>query len=121
MVFHASFMKDFPGTSVGVEAFFNEFIQGPHNETLFGALLRYRLSSGGKTTGLSRDAYVMLGAAMRYGDAVSPLLYVQWSSFKLGISYDITVSKFGQYARTGGLEFSLEFANLDFALFKRRR
>ncbi|MBI3136722.1 MAG: PorP/SprF family type IX secretion system membrane protein [Bacteroidetes bacterium] len=121
LVIHTSFLKDFPGTSVGVEAFFNEFIQGPHNETLFGALLRYRISSGGKTTGLNRDAYVMGGLAMRYGDAVSPMIYVQWSSFKFGVSYDITVSKFGQYARTGGLEFSLEFANLDFALFKRRR
>ncbi|MBK9190585.1 MAG: PorP/SprF family type IX secretion system membrane protein [Crocinitomicaceae bacterium] len=120
LVIHTSFLKDFSGSSFGFEAFFNEFIQGPHNETLMGALLRYRLSSGTKTTGLSRDAYLMVGAAYRYGDSVSPLLYLQMSSFKFGISYDVTISNFGQYSRMGGLEFSLEYANLDFALFKRR-
>lgn len=121
LVIHTSFLKDFAGTSVGVEAYFNEFIQGPHNETSFGALLRYRLSSGGKTTGLNRDAYLMMGMAVRYGDAVSPLIYAQLGSFKFGMSYDVTVSKMGQFTRAGGLEFSLEYANLDFALFKRRR
>lgn len=120
-VFHTSFLKDFSGSSFGVEAFFNEFVQGPHNETLIGAILRYRLSSGSKTTGLSRDAYIMPGVALRYNDAVCPLLYVQWNSFKLGISYDVTVSQFSKASRAGGLEFSLEYANLDFALFKRRR
>jgi len=119
-VIHASFLKDFEGSALGMEVYFNEFIQGPHNETLIGAFLRYRLSSGSKTTGLSRDAYFMAGLSLRYGDAVSPLLYIQFSSFKFGISYDITVSQFGQASRAGGLEFSLQFANLDFALFKRR-
>lgn len=119
-VIHASFLKDFPGTSVGIETFFNEFIQGPHNETLFGLLLRYRLMSGGKTTGLSKDAYLITGFAWRYKDAICPTLYVQWSGFKFGISYDVTVAEFGRTSRTGGLEFSLEYANLDFALFKRR-
>lgn len=120
LVIHTSFLKDFPGTSFGVEAFFNEFIQGPHNETLLGALLRYRISSGSKTTGLSRDAYLIGGLSYRYGDAVSPMIFLQMSSFKFGISYDVTISNFGQYSRTGGLEFSLQYANLDFALFKRR-
>lgn len=121
LVIHTSFLKDFSGSAFGVEAFFNEFIQGPHNETLFGALLRYRLSSGSKTTGLSRDTYLMAGCAMRYNDAVCPMVYFQWSGLKFGLSYDVTVSQFANFARSGGLEFSFEYANLDFALFKRRR
>jgi len=120
VVIHSSFLKDFEGSSAGIEVYFNQYFQGPHAETLFGALLRYRLSSGSKTTGLSRDAYFMIGCSMRLNDAVSPLLYLQFSSFKLGLSYDITISQFGQASRAGGLEFSLQFANLDFALFKRR-
>jgi type IX secretion system PorP/SprF family membrane protein len=119
-VFHGSFLKDFPGTSSGIEVYFNEFLQGPHSETLFGAIYRYRISSGSKTTGLSRDAYFMIGMNYRWKDAVCPLIYVQLSSFKFGISYDVTISEFGQASRSGGLEFSLTYANLDFALFKRR-
>ena len=63
---------------------------------------------------------MMAGLSMRWNDAVSPLLYFQLGSFKFGISYDVTVSQFGQASRAGGLEFSLTYANLDFALFKRR-
>lgn len=121
LVMHTSFLKDFSGSAFGVEAFFNQYLQGSHSETLFGALLRYRLSSGSKTTGLSRDTYLMTGFAMRYKDAICPMVYFQWSGLKFGLSYDITVSQFAQVSRTGGLEFSLEYANLDFALFKRRR
>lgn len=121
LVVHTSFLKDFSGTSFGVEAFFNQFLQGPHSETLFGALLRYRLSSGSKTTGLNRDMYLMGGLAMRYNESVCPMVYFQWSGLKFGLSYDVTVSKLAQFSRAGGLEFSLEYANLDFALFKRRR
>ena len=119
-VVHASFLKDFSGTSSGIETWFNQYIQGPHSETLIGALYRYRISSGSKTTGLSRDAYFMIGLSYRWKDAVNPMMYIQFSSFKLGLSYDVTISEFGQASRSGGLEFSLTYANLDFALFKRR-
>lgn len=120
LVIHTSFLKDFPGSAAGIEAYFNQFIQGPHSETLLGVLLRYRLESGSKTTGLSQDTYLMAGLSYRWQDAVSPLVYVQWNSFKFGLSYDITISQLGQTSRAGGLEFSLQYANLDFALFKRR-
>jgi type IX secretion system PorP/SprF family membrane protein len=121
IVIHTSIIKDFDGSKYGLEAFFNQYHQGPHNETLFGALLRYRIKSGSKITGLSRDTYISFGAALRYKDAVSPMLNFQMSSFNFGLSYDITVSDFGQYYRGGGLEFSLKYTNMDFALFKRRR
>ena len=118
---NASFLKDISGSKVGFEAFFNQAIQGPHSETMLGGLVRYRLSSGSKTTGLTRDAYLKTGVAVRMQDAVSPMLFVQLSGFDFGISYDITLSKLGQVKRGGGLEFSLIYTNMDFALFKRRR
>lgn len=117
---HASFLKDFNDSPVGVQAFFYQFVQGPHLETLYGGLLRYRLKSGAKTTGLTRDAYLNVGFAHRLGDAFAPMLQFQMASFNFGVSYDITLSEFGQVSRQGGLEFSLVYANLDFALFKRR-
>jgi len=121
IVIHTSLIKDFDGSKLGIEVFFNQFSQGPHNETLFGAQLRYRIKSGSKITGLSRDTYLSGGLSYRYQDAISPTINFQMSSFNFGLSYDITISEFGQYYRSGGLEFSLKYTNMDFALFKRRR
>lgn len=120
-VINASFMKDISGSPVGFQFMFNQFLQGPHAETVMAGLLRYRLSSGAKTTGLTRDAYLMGGLYYRHKDAVAPAVFVQLSSFNFGISYDVTISKLGQVQRGGGLEFSLTYTNMDFALFKRRR
>jgi type IX secretion system PorP/SprF family membrane protein len=118
---HTSILKDFSGSKLGFEASFNQFSQGPHNETLIGAKLRYRIKSGGKITGLNRDTYISGGLLYRYNDAIAPVVNFQTASFNFGLSYDITISKVGQYYRGGGLEFSLKYTNMDFALFKRRR
>ena len=120
LVIHADFQKDFAGTNSGVEAFAYQFMQGPHNETLLGAMYRYRLTDGTKTTGLKRDMYLKMGAAWRINDAIAPIVYFHLGSFNFGVSYDITISALGNQARSGGLEFSLMYTNLDFALFKGR-
>ena len=118
---NTSFLKDIEGSPVGFHLMFNQFLQGPHSETMLGALLRYRLNTGSKTTGLTRDAYLSGGLYFRVKDAVAPALFVELSGFKFGVSYDITLSELGNVSRGGGLEFSLSFTNMDFALFKRRR
>lgn len=118
--FQANLLKDFSGSKLGMEAFVYQWVQGPHWETLFGAMMRIRLSSGSKTTGLTRDAYFKWGAAMRAKDAIAPMMHIQFSNFDFGVSYDMTISKLGQTARSGGLEFSFIYTNRDFALFKRR-
>lgn len=120
LTIQANLVKDFDGTHVGIQAFGYQFMQGPHIETLLGALLRYRLSSGSKTTGFSSDAYLKAGLAMRINDALIPMMYIQFGDFDFGVSYDVTISKLGATARTGGLEFSLIYTNRDFALFKGR-
>ncbi|MEX1002282.1 MAG: PorP/SprF family type IX secretion system membrane protein [Crocinitomicaceae bacterium] len=121
LAINASFTKDVSGSPLGFKILFNQFVQGPHTESLFGGLLRYRLSSGSKTTGLIRDAYLSGGLYYRLNDAISPAVFVQLSSFNFGITYDITLSQLSQVTRAGGLEFSLVYTNMDFALFKRRR
>ena len=120
LVIHSSIIKDFDGTKAGIEAFVNLYKQGPHSETLVGLLMRYRIRSGGKITGLSRDVYLSAGLIYRYKDAIAPTLNFQFKNFNFGLSYDITIAEFGSYYRGGGLEFSLKFTNRDFALFKRR-
>jgi type IX secretion system PorP/SprF family membrane protein len=120
VVIHSSIIKDFDGTKLGVEAFINWYNQGPHNETLVGALVRYRLRSGGKITGMNRDVYLSAGIIYRHKSAIAPTVNFQFKNFNFGMSYDITIAEFGSYYRSGGLEFSLKFTNRDFALFKRR-
>lgn len=120
-VIHTSIVKDFSGSKYGIEAFINQFSQGPHNETLIGLQMRYRIKSGGKITGLNRDTYLSGGLTLRYKDAIAPTVNFQMKGFNFGMSYDITIADFGQYYRGGGLEFSLRYTNMDFALFKRRR
>ena len=121
IVIHTSIIKDFSGSKYGIEAFVNQFSQGPHNETLIGLQMRYRIKSGGKITGLNRDTYLTGGLTYRYKDAIAPTMSFQMKSFNFGMSYDITIADLGQYYRGGGLEFSLRYTNMDFALFKRRR
>lgn len=121
IVIHSSIIKDFDGSKLGVEAFVNVYSQGPHNEILIGSLLRYRLKSGSKITGINRDMYLSAGLIYRVEDAIAPTVNFQIKNFDFGLSYDITISDFGSYYRSGGLEFSLKYTNRDFALFKRRR
>lgn len=120
VVFSTSLVKDFSG-KVGIETYFNQFFQGPHRESSLGFLLRYHISSGSKITGLTKDKYLAMGAALRYKDAFSPIVRLHWDSFTFGISYDVTVAELGRVSRGGGLEFSLVYSNLDHALFKNRR
>ncbi len=116
-----SFLKDFSASNGGIEVYFNQSIQGPFTESLLGLLYRYGIKTGSKSTGLKRDTYVLFGASYRFGDAFSPIVYLEHNSFTFGVSYDVTTSQFAQASGAGGLEFSFTYANLDFALFKRRR
>jgi len=121
IVIHTSIIKDFDGSKIGIEAFINVFNQGPHNETLVGLLMRYRIKSAGKITGYTSDTYLSAGLVVRYQDAIAPTVNFQIKSFNFGLSYDITTADLGQHYRGGGIEFSLKYTNMDFALLKRRR
>lgn len=116
-----SILKDFSGSRFGIEGMYNQFVQGPHTESVFGVLCRYRLSSGSKTTGLTRDAYLKGGLYYRLNDAISPAFFVEVFGFNFGLSYDVTLSQLSQVSRAGGIEFSLIYTNMDHALFKNRR
>jgi hypothetical protein len=108
-------------TNLSVDGSIAQFFQGPHMETLLGAMLRYRFINGTKLTGLSQDAYVGFGAYYRLRDAVIPSVMINWNGFQFGISYDVTVSSMRKAYRGGSLEFSLSYTNLSHALFKSRR
>ena len=119
LVFNTSIKKDFSGSSFGFEAMANQFIQGPHTELLVSSALRYRNTTASKVTGMNKNKVYVIGLAYRVNDAISPLLRLEYGPWYFGMSYDITISKLGNFSRSGGFEFSIIFKNSNFALFKR--
>jgi hypothetical protein len=45
---------------------------------------------------------------------------LEYGAWTFGMSYDVSLSKFDAVKSKGGLEFSLQYAIFDHALFKRR-
>lgn len=119
LAINLSLLKDFPGKRSGIEFNINQFVQGPHTESLVSFVYRYRLKASSIMTSISRDTYLKFGLSYRVKDAISPILYFEHNSYTFGMSYDITVSQFSQASYQGGLEFSFTYTNLDFALLKR--
>jgi type IX secretion system PorP/SprF family membrane protein len=120
-VFMATYGQDIEGTRWAFDASALQFIQGPHLETIFGGMIRRRFEEGSKLTGFKQDASFGVGIGMRLKDAIIPRIAVDWKGFRLGASYDITISTLRRAYTGGSMEFSLSYTNLQHALFKRRR
>lgn len=119
-VAHAGVVADIAATNVSINGSIVQFIQGPHLESIFGMMVRYRFQDGTKITGNFQDAYFGFGAYYRLKDALIPSVMVNWRGFKFGVSYDVTVSTMRKAYSGGSLEFSLSYTNLSHALFKSR-
>lgn len=118
---HASIVKDISGSKWGVDGNAVAIFQGPQRQIILGALARYRLSEGTKTTALKQASYFAAGVYYRANDAIIPTVMFDWKGFKFGISYDATISPLRNSHRGGTLEFSVVYRNLSHALFKKRR
>jgi type IX secretion system PorP/SprF family membrane protein len=119
-VIHSGVTADLPMRDMSIDGSVVQIIQGPHMESLFGMMLRYRFEDGTKITGNSQDAYFGFGTYYRLKDALIPSILVEWRGFRFGVSYDVTVSSMRRAYSGGSLEFSLSYTNLNHALFKTR-
>lgn len=120
-VAHLGVVADISNTNWSIDGNIVQVIQGAQMLSIASAMLRYRFQEGTKITGFSQDAYVGFGAYYRLKDAVAPAISLEWKGFKFYLSYDFTVSQLRKAYSGGTLEFSLAYANLHHALFKRRR
>ena len=118
---HLGFSTDFVGRPLAMESNVVQFIQGGHFETIFGLIMKYRFENATKITGNNQDAFIGLGAYMRWGDAIIPSVIIDWKGFHFGMSYDVTISELRKAHRGGSLEFSLAYTNIDHSLFKTRK
>ena len=84
--------------------------QGSQREILFGSVFRYLLQEGSQFTGFLKSSAISLGANYRWKDAVIPSLMIEYGTFAVGFSYDITVSSLSTSNRArGGFECMLTF------------
>lgn len=87
-------------------------LQGPSIELIFGGLFRYMVKEPAKVTGFVRGAAISAGAMYRYGDALSPMVWVELDRFALGVSYDVNLSGLSAASGyQGGLEITLRFVS----------
>ena len=112
LVFHGSSILGIKNTNFSLTPGFLYNKQGANREVLFGSLVRYMLKEDSKYTGYVKGATISLGGYYRNKDAFVAAGAIEFSSYSLGISYDINVSqlKAATYGR-GGLEITLRFMN----------
>jgi type IX secretion system PorP/SprF family membrane protein len=121
LVAHGSALFDIPNTELGVLPFFTFFKQATQQEINIGLMMRFDLTPGTKITGLLNESALYAGVQYRYGDAIIPTFEYRFTSFAVGLSYDMNISTLKTATNMrGGLEVSLKYHNLKGAIFKRR-
>ncbi len=89
-------------------------LQGPSTEAVFGALYRFMLKEAAQVTGFVKGGALSFGATYRWGDAITPIIAVEYLMLRMGVSYDVNVSKLNKATGfQGGLEISLKCTIVD--------
>lgn len=80
--------------------------QGPALEALVGGAVGWIMNPGHDE--YRQNTVFYLGAWYRYGDGIAPYIGFEWSKMKIGVSYDVTLSKAANMTQgKGAFEFSL--------------
>lgn len=89
-------------------------LQGASTEATFGAMYRFLLKDAARVTGFVKGGALSMGATYRWGDAITPMVAVEYLFLRMGISYDVNVSKLHKATGfQGGLEISLRMVLTD--------
>lgn len=116
MVIHGSGTIGIPQSTFGIAPSFMVARQGPNQEILAGALIRYRLKEDSKYTGFVKGATLSLGGFYRNKDAFVAAMFFEFSNYAIGASYDLNVSGLKSVSTgRGGFELTLKyFTSADF-------
>lgn len=86
--------------------------QGPNQEIFIGSMVRYMLREDSKYTGFIKGASLSAGGYYRNKDAFVATALFEFSSYGLGVSYDVNISGLKTVSSgRGGLEVTLRFLN----------
>lgn len=112
MVAHGHSIIGIKNTSMAVAPGFIFQRQGPNQEFLIGSMFRYMLKEDSKYTGYVKGSTISAGAFYRNQDALIIMALYEFSSYGIGVSYDLNTSSL-KTASTGrgGLEITLRFLN----------
>lgn len=89
-------------------------------DVVFGSVFKYKFNQGSFVTDFKKSGSIGFGAYYRLKDAIIPTVLIEFSSFELGISYDVNLSKLsGASQGRGGFEMSLKF-NSQNSLYTRK-
>jgi type IX secretion system PorP/SprF family membrane protein len=92
-------------------------MQGPASEINPGLFFAYYFQ-----TGFRKNNSLHLGTRYRVGDAIIPMLQIEFRNIRLGASYDINISKLSQTTRNqGAFEISLSYVGESIKSFKGSR
>jgi type IX secretion system PorP/SprF family membrane protein len=92
-------------------------IQGSAKEITPGVLLKLRRGHETKYSGMFKESAIYIGAHYRFGDAIIPEIYLEFTDYMIGFSYDFSNSDLANVAGgAGGLEFSIRYIHQKKAL-----
>ena len=110
IMMHGFTIIGFNNDKMAVVPSFMYVLQGPLQDRLVGASLRFLLADASKHTGFMKGAALSLGGHYRVGDAVLPAILLEIDQYALGISYDINTSNLTTASSgKGGIEISLRY------------
>ena len=110
LVFHGTMLMGLQNTNMAIvpSTFFSA--QGPSKEILVGSMLRMLVQHESKYTHITKEMAYSIGVYYRVGDAIIPAILVEFSNFKIGASYDVTLSSLRKAnGYRGGMEFSFAY------------
>ena len=93
--------------------------QGKQYETVGGIFFKTRFKAAAHVTRKVQDSYIGFGTYVQSSGVLAPAVTIDWGGFKLGLSYDLSVSKIRQ-AYTGSAEISLSYTTTKESIFGRR-
>ena len=116
--FLSSFTLD--GTNWTIQPAAFAAIQNNATDIVMGSVFQYQLKEASRVTDFNKSASIGLGGFYRFGDAIIPNIQFQWSTFSVGMSYDINVSQLsGASFGRGGFEINLKFVSLNSSFGKK--
>ncbi len=109
-VVHGNALVSVPNTNMAFVPGFMYYRQGPAQEIYAGTLIRYKLQQDSKYTGNKKGAAISIGAFLRAKDAVVAAFLLEYSSYAMGVSYDLNTSGLRAVSTgRGGIEISLRW------------
>ena len=112
IVFHGNGIYGITNSSIAIVPGFMISKQGPDQEILAGAMVRYMFREDSKYTGYIKGASLSAGGYYRNNDAFVGTALFEFSSYGIGVSYDFNVSGLKTVSTgRGGFEITLRFLN----------